>query len=1067
MNIGEPVATTTSVPGNLKPSKTVAVSKKPAILGLIVLLLVVAFVLFGRTTNGRTLAVSEMSGMTREDIAATDAPAVNFVVTNTLNTGAGSLRQAVLDSNAAAGSDTITFDPAVFSTPQTITLASVIAINPATGDSLTIIGPGSNLLTVSGNNAVQIFSISSGDTVSISGIRFTGGTVGAIANSGNLTVTNSTFDANAHANGGSITSTGASLSVTGCTFTNNTDAGPGVNGRGGAAIYSTSTADISDSTFTNNMNTGGAGGGAIQNQGAMTVANCTFTGNATVGDGQNADGGAINNNGGGQLTIDNSVFTGNSAVRDGGAIYYQPNVSVGPFMTITDSTISGNTSNSDNNTTGNGGGLLITGTGPVIITGSTISGNTAVGTGSVGVGGGMNVSTALTLTNCTISGNMARTGAGVYASGGGTVPKTIDSSTIVNNAAVGAGGGFVRAGTNVVNLHNSIFANNTDDGTAPDISGAVVSQGFNLIEITTGSTITGNTATNITGQDPNLGPLQDNGGLTFTHALLTGSPAIDQGSAGTLTTDQRQGTRPVDDPSVPNAAGGDGADIGSFEVQPVLEFSSAAYSIDEGGGMATITVTRTHGTEGISTVHYATSDGTATGGVSCGSGADYQITSGTLTFDPGVPSRTFSVIICEDPQLKSNETVNLTLSLPTGGTLGSPASAVLTILDNDTPSPTPTATPTNTPTSTPTNTPTATPTNTPTGTPTNTPTATPTNTPTATPTNTPTATPTNTPTGTPTNTPTATPTNTPTPTATPTDTPTSTPTDTPTPTPTNTPTATPTATPSGIRSRADFDGDGRTDVSVFRPSDGNWYVDRSTQGFIGTHFGQMEDIPTPGDFDGDGKTDIALFRPSDGNWYRLNSLDGSFFAYHFGQTGDIPQAGDFDGDGRDDIALFRPDVGVWYWQYSSTGEIGGMQFGLNDDLPVAGDYDGDGRADLCVYRSGVWYRFDSSDHMFRAVFFGLADDMPVSADYDGDNVEDIAVFRPSDGNWYWINSSTGQASGLHWGQVGDVPVPGDYDGDGDDDQAVFRAGVWFINGSNGISFFGLPDDIPIPKKYIP
>jgi hypothetical protein len=138
-------------------------------------------------------------------VSAINANAATFTVSNTSNAGAGSLRQAVTDSNNAAGSDTIVFDPAVFSTPQTITLASVITINPATGDSLTITGPGANLLTISGNNATRIFDISSGDTASISGITFTQAVTGAISNSGNLTVTNSTFNANTNSSGGAIT----------------------------------------------------------------------------------------------------------------------------------------------------------------------------------------------------------------------------------------------------------------------------------------------------------------------------------------------------------------------------------------------------------------------------------------------------------------------------------------------------------------------------------------------------------------------------------------------------------------------------------------------------------------------------------------------------------------------------------------------------------------------------------------------------------------------------------------------------------------------------------------------
>jgi len=160
-----------------------------------------------------------------------------------------------LDSNTAAGSDTIVFD-SLFSTAQTVTLASVITLNPATGDSLTITGPSANLLTISGNSAVQIFTVSSGDTVLISGMTITQALGGAISNSGNLTVSDSNFSLNTDSNGGgAITNSGVSLTVTGCTFTDNTNTAPGVNGAGGGAIYSTVLATITNSIFSNNTAT--------------------------------------------------------------------------------------------------------------------------------------------------------------------------------------------------------------------------------------------------------------------------------------------------------------------------------------------------------------------------------------------------------------------------------------------------------------------------------------------------------------------------------------------------------------------------------------------------------------------------------------------------------------------------------------------------------------------------------------------------------------------------------------------------------------------------------------------
>jgi len=268
--------------------------------------------------------------------------------------------------------------------------------------------------------------------------------------------------------------------------------------------------------------------------------------------------------------------------------------------------------------------------------------------------------------------------------------------------------------------------------------------------------------------------------------------------------------------------------------------------------------------------------------------------------------------------------------------------------------------------------------------------------------------------------------------------------------------------------RADFDGDARTDVSVFRQSDRVWHMLRSANGYTSTQFGLSTDIPTPGDFDGDLKTDIAVWRPSDGNWYRLNSSNGTFVAAPFGSNGDVPVAGDRDGDGRDDLVIWRPSNGVWYWLNSSTGSVGITQFGLNGDVPLTGDFDGDIRTDITVWRpsTGVWYRLNSSNGQFSAFQFGLSSDIAVPGDYDGDGKSDIAVFRPSDGTWYRLNSSTNHYVIVPFGLNGDIPVPGDYDGDGKEDIAVYRSGIWYLNRSaTGFTAlqFGLSNDIPLPN----
>jgi glucose/arabinose dehydrogenase len=271
------------------------------------------------------------------------------------------------------------------------------------------------------------------------------------------------------------------------------------------------------------------------------------------------------------------------------------------------------------------------------------------------------------------------------------------------------------------------------------------------------------------------------------------------------------------------------------------------------------------------------------------------------------------------------------------------------------------------------------------------------------------------------------------------------------------------------KASADFDGDGKTDMSVFRPSNGVWYLtDSSNSAFRFRQFGLDGDIPAPEDFDGDNITDIAVFRPSNGTWYLLRSSDNSFASVQFGANGDIPAAADFDGDAKADFTVFRPSNGVWYRLNSgSNNSFFAVQFGGNGDIPVQSDYDGDGRADLSVWRpsNGVWYRFNSTNNAFSAIGFGANGDVPTPGDFDGDNRTDQAVFRPSNGVWYLQQSSNGFQA-VQFGLNGDVPIVGDYDGDGREDIAVWRAGNWFIlrssNGTVSSPVFGTTGDLPAP-----
>jgi hypothetical protein len=269
----------------------------------------------------------------------------------------------------------------------------------------------------------------------------------------------------------------------------------------------------------------------------------------------------------------------------------------------------------------------------------------------------------------------------------------------------------------------------------------------------------------------------------------------------------------------------------------------------------------------------------------------------------------------------------------------------------------------------------------------------------------------------------------------------------------------------------DYDGDGRADISVFRPSNGAWYFSRSSNNsFFGTNFGQNGDLIAPADFDGDGKTDISVFRA--GFWYRLNSSTNQFVGLQFGIAEDIPVPADYDGDARADIAVFRPSNGTWYRLNSTNNQFVAFRWGTLGDKPQIGDFDRDGKADYTVFRpsAAAWYILKSLDNSFYGLNFGISEDVPTPADYDGDGKTDISVYRPSAGTWYRLNSSNNQFYGQQFGIAEDKPVAADYDGDGKADIAVFRPlqGTWYIQRSTSGFFaqqFGTNEDVVIPAAF--
>ncbi|MDD2816219.1 MAG: choice-of-anchor Q domain-containing protein [Thiotrichaceae bacterium] len=445
-----------------------------------------------------------------------------FAATITVDNTTCTLPNAITSANtdaatggctAGSGDDIIDFDAAL--SGQTITLAAAL---PNIASNIAIDGSAlASHVKISGANTYRVFYIASG-TVALNHLDIINGkAVGAslagygaaiLQLTGILTLSNSTVS------GHSVTTatiySGGTLTINGSTISNNAATGQG------GGVFSFNPLTVTNSTFSNNTSSQGAG---INAQGSITITNSTFSNNNAGA----LNGGAIQLSAGAGSTVSNSTFSGNLAGNGAG------------IMAIVALTVSNSTflNNSATSASGLGGGIASANA--LVVNNSTFLGNSATVKG----GGIAGLGASTTVSNSTFSNNSA---SGASGQGGGIFNNTaktltVNNSTFSGNSASTVGGAISNLGT--LNLENSILANSTNGGDC--VNTGTVASGLNNV-IKDSSNACGLTGTNGNkiGVDPLLGALANNGGLTQTFALLTGSPAINAGDAATcISTDQR------------------------------------------------------------------------------------------------------------------------------------------------------------------------------------------------------------------------------------------------------------------------------------------------------------------------------------------------------------------------------------------------------------------------------------------------------------------------------------------------------------------------------------------------
>lgn len=610
----------------------------------------VALVVFALGVGLLALATPAQAAPFTVDSAADAVDATPGNGTCATSGGVCTLRAAIQEANALAGSDTITVPAGTYTLSISNNPGEDFEDNSARGDldirsDIAINGAGAGSTTVNGADLDRVFDVvfNTGATAEISGLTVTNGNVQTSDDGGGITV-----------------GLGTTLDLEDSTVSDNT-----VFFRGGG-IKNFGTLTLTNSDVKDNTATNGSGGG-IENVATVTMTNSTVSDNTAPNFG--AGGGISNTNGltgiTATVTMTDSTVSGNSALNTTGGAGRAGGISNNDgILTITGSTVSNNTA------TNIAGGIYNFG-GNLTMTGSTVSGNSAAN-----FGGGILSETNLidettTITNSTISGNRV-TGTGTQSVGGGIHNNNgrtvVENSTITNNTAPANQGSGVASATGAstrTEVSSTIISGNTNTD-ADIVFGSINSfdsNGYNLIGDGNATGSFDQPGDQTTVADPKLGPLADNGGPTRTHALLAGSLAVDAANPACPppAADQRGVERPQD------GDGGDGTarcDIGSFERGPFLSVNDVVLPEGKSGTRdATFTVSLSPPSGQTVTVNYSTANGKAK------SPGDYEARNGTLVFEPGQTTKTVAVPVKGDRKYERTEHFFLNLSGATNATI--------------------------------------------------------------------------------------------------------------------------------------------------------------------------------------------------------------------------------------------------------------------------------------------------------------------------------------------------------------------------------------------------------------